>query len=173
MARRLVVLAAFLACIALASFGCSTPEPPKITPEKGRITSVSATGIALEVSLDAYNPNSFALSSRSMKGKVILDGKHHIGDVVAPVAIKLPAKKHTKLNVPMTVQYKDISAMVTLAAGRRDVPYRLEGTVELGGDKLNADVPFAIEGVITHDQLVQATLNSLPKLNIPGLPVPQ
>jgi LEA14-like dessication related protein len=170
MARRLVVLVALLAFGALACFGCSTPEAPKLTPEKGRITSVTATGMSLEVSLDAYNPNSFALSARSMKGKVILDGKHHIGDVVAPTAIKLPAKKHTKMTVPLSLQYKDISALITLAASRRDVPYRVEGTVELGGDKLNVDAPFAIEGVVTHAELVKATVSSLPNLNIPGLP---
>ena len=97
MARRLAVLAALITCFALAMLGCSTPEPPKLTPEKGRITSVSPTAIGLELTLDGYNPNSFALSARSMKAKVTLDGKHHVGDVVAPAAISLPAKKHTKM----------------------------------------------------------------------------
>jgi LEA14-like dessication related protein len=168
MPRSLLLVLALL--VSLVATACSGPEPPKLTPERGRITSVGPNGLGLEVTLDAYNPNSIGLTARSLKGKVTLDGKHHVGDVVVPTTVSLPAKKHTKITVPLSMKLGDLSALGLLAASQRDVPYKVEGTFALGGEKVNFDVPFTIEGIMTHAELVQATMNSLPKLPIP-LPV--
>jgi len=162
------VFYSLIAVLALA--GCAKPDPPKLTPERAKVTSVTATGIGFELELDAYNPNAVTLSTRKVDAKVTLDGKYDMGKVTVATPLELPAKKHTKLTVPVSTKWSDLSSVAALAASNRTVPYRVDGTVQLGGDTLNVDVPFHMDGTVTHEQLVQATLNSLPK--IPGLNLP-
>jgi LEA14-like dessication related protein len=154
--------------VAVAALGCSRPDPPTLTPEQAKVTRISPDGLDMEVRLEAYNPNSVDLSARSLKAKVTLDGKYHVGDVKSAAKVVLPAHKRTKLEVPLSVKWTDLSGLISLAASNRAVPYELDGTVEVGGDALSLDVPFKLRGMITHDELVRATMNSLPK--IPGLP---
>jgi LEA14-like dessication related protein len=172
MSMRALLGACLAACLSVLLLACEKPSPPKLTPVSGRVTSVSITGIGLEVVLDAHNPNGIAITTRSMTGKITLDGKYHVGDVTTATTVKLPANKSTRLTIPMTVQWKDIGSVVALAASNRNVPYRIDGTVAIGGESINFDVPFVIDGVVTHAELVQATANSIPKIpGIPGLPV--
>jgi LEA14-like dessication related protein len=158
------------AALALALAACSRPEPPTLTPELATVTRVTPAGIDLQVRLDAYNPNGIEISARSVKANVMLDGKYDVGTVTVPMPLSLPAKKRTRLDVPLSVKWRDLTGLAALAASNRGVPYQLDGSVSLGGDTLNVDVPFRMGGTITHEQLVQAVTNSLPKLPIPGLP---
>ena len=157
-----------LLAFAITVLGCSRPDPPTLTPEQAKVTRISPEGLEVEVRLEAYNPNSIDLSARSLKAKVTLDGKYHVGDVKAATTVKLPAHQKTTLDIPLSVKWTDLSGLISLAASNRAVPYELDGTVELGGDALSLDVPFKMGGTILHDDLVRATIKSLPK--IPGLP---
>jgi LEA14-like dessication related protein len=160
---------ALVLALALAVSGCSRPEPPTLTPEQARVTSINPAGIDLSVRLEAYNPNSVDLSARKVVARVKLDGRIDLGTVKVPTALKLPAQRRTKLDVPLSVKWSDLSLVIGLATSNRSVPYEIDGTVELGGDALSVDVPFRIGGTISHDELVRATANSLPKISIPGL----
>ncbi|MCK6588491.1 MAG: LEA type 2 family protein [Polyangiaceae bacterium] len=153
---------------ALAITGCSGPEPPTLTPVSGTITSVSPTGLGLRVKLEAYNPNSFGLTTRDVTAKVTLDGRYDVGTVTMTHALELPAQKRTPLDIPVTMAWRDLAGLAGLAASGRDIPFAVEGTVALGGEKLNINVPFRITGTVTQKQLLQATIGSLPQ--IPGLP---
>lgn len=164
---RALVLALVLA---LAVLSCSRPDPPTLTPEQARVTSITPAGIDLMVRLEAYNPNSVDLSARKVVARVKLDGRIDLGTVKVPTALKLPAQRRTKLDVPLSVKWSDLSLVMGLATSNRSVPYEVDGTVELGGDTLSVDVPFRIGGTLTHEELVRATVKSLPKIAIPGLP---
>ena len=169
--RRRTVFAV-LAAVALApTAGCSAkPEPPRLTPESAKVTSVSPGGLGLDLTLDAFNPNPVALSARSVKARVTLDGKIDLGEVTAPSGIELPAKKSTKVKVPLLVPWQNLAAILGLAASQRDVPYRLQGKLEIGGDSVRFEVPFTLDGTVTHAQLVQITVGAIPGL--PGLTAP-
>lgn len=172
MSLRALLGACLVACLSVLLLACEKPSAPTLTPVSGRVTSVSVTGIGLEVVLDAKNPNGIDITTRSMTGKVTLDGKYQVGDVSTATTMTLPAKKTTRLTLPLTVQWKDITSVIALAASNRNVPYRIDGTVAIGGESLNVDVPFAIDGVVTHAELVKVTASSIPNLpGIPGLPV--
>src|SRR5689334_18078330 len=92
--RRLLPAFAFACSLAL---GCSRPDPPTLTPEQATVTHISPDGLDVDVKLEAYNPNSIDLSARSVKAKVTLDGKYHVGDVKTAAGVKLPAHKRTQL----------------------------------------------------------------------------
>jgi LEA14-like dessication related protein len=154
--------------LALCLVACSKPKPPTITPEKGQVTSVTPFGVDLDLTLGVDNPNKVSLPVQGVTAKVMLDGKIDMGTVTSDKAIDLPAGKKTSMTVPVSVKWNDFPAIMQLAAQSKDVPYSVDGKVKLGGALLNVEVPFTMTGTITHDELVKATLKSIPK--IPGLP---
>ncbi len=152
--------------LALGLAGCVRPSPPEITPEKATITSVTESGIGLDARMLAYNPNRFDLTAREVHARLTLDHKIDVGAVTSTKELTLPAGQKTALVVPLAVAWSDLPAVVTLAASARNVPYDVDGTVTVGGDVLHADVPFHMEGTLSHAELVEATKRSLPPLPI-------
>ncbi len=169
-ASRRPALCAGLLAASIFAAACSKPEPPVLTPEQGRITSVSTDGIGMTARFDAYNPNSIDLSARTVGAHVVLDGNVDLGTVHVPSGVKLPAKKHSTLDVPLSLKWADLGSIARLAMQSRAIPYSIEGDVELGGESFSVHVPYTIKGTITHEQLAAAARSSLPK--IPGLPFP-
>ncbi|MFO0754950.1 MAG: LEA type 2 family protein [Byssovorax sp.] len=157
---------AFTAAVFAAA--CVRPDPPKLTPVSATLVSISPTSMDVSVELDAENPNSIDLSARSVSAKLTLDGRIDAGSVNVAVPIKLPARKTTRFSAPLSVKWRELTSVAMLVAQNRPVPYEVDGTVEVGGESLNVDLPFKIKGTVTHEQLVKAALGSLPK--IPGLP---
>jgi LEA14-like dessication related protein len=143
---------------------CERPKPPTLTPEKGEVTSVGPDGIHLTLYLGVENPNKFDLSARSVTGRVLLDGKYDLGNVSVTQPFRLPSGQVTRLAVPMTVALKDVPLVVGLALSNRDLSYDVDGSVNVGGEKINVDLPFRLSGELTHEQLLKATVNSLPRL---------
>jgi hypothetical protein len=151
------MLAAWLA------LACGRPKPPTITPEKGEVTSVGPEGIQLRLSLTVDNPNRIDLSARSVNGRLLLDGKYDLGTVTVSEPFRLPSGQRTPLTVPMTVGWKDLGVVLALAASNRNLPYDVDGSVNVGGDSINVNLPFHLSGIVTHEQLLKATLNSMPR----------
>jgi hypothetical protein len=154
--------------LAILLVACSRPKPPTITPQKAVVTAIGPSGIDMSVELLLHNPNSVDISARSVSASAVLDGKYAMSPVTVPRGLTLPARADAPLAVPMTLAWNDVSALVTLAGTKRSIPYEVDGTVSLGGDLVHVDVPFHLSGVVTHEQLVAATLNSLPRA-LPGL----
>lgn len=155
------------ASVVASTAACSRPKAPQLTPQEAQITSVDVNGFDMRVKIDAFNPNGFPLAVRTVSAHVIVDGTQDLGTVTALQPINLPANAHTILDVPMNVKWKGIGGLATIAASKRPVPYVLDGTASVGGESLNVDVPFKLQGVLTAEQLQQAAVKSLQ--NIPGL----
>jgi LEA14-like dessication related protein len=160
-------LFAAVALVLVACSACSKPEPPRLTPLSAKVTAISTQGIDVDVKLQAENPNDSAISAQSLTATITLDGRYVLGTVTVPNRIKLPGHQKTTIDVPVTSRWKDLAGLASLAAAGKDVPYKVDGTVELGGDIVSIAVPFSIAGTVTREQLAQAALSSLPK--IPGL----
>ena len=155
------------AAAALVLVACAKPEPPRLRPLSAKVTTISTQGIDVALKLEAENPNDSAITARSLTATITLDGRHVLGTVTVPHNITLPPHQKTVLDVPVSSRWKDLAGLGTLAMAGKDVPYRVEGTVELGGSAVSVNVPFTVEGTVTREQLNQAALSSLPK--IPGL----
>jgi LEA14-like dessication related protein len=152
-----------LATIALVA-SCSRPDPPTLVPEQVTVTSVDMQGLGVNVAMSVTNPNSVDLSVSGITSHIVLDRTHDVGTVTLPEAITLPAGKTTKLDLPVALKWSDIGVLAGIAATANAVPYSVDGTLNLGGNLLHVGVPFHLEGSIPHDQLVGATLKSLPKI---------
>jgi LEA14-like dessication related protein len=167
MSRAPWVLTLLIAFLALLAVGCETPETPTIQPEKVTVTSATKEGLGIDVALQVTNPNSIGLSVRKMKAKVILDGTTELGTVDVPSKISLPKKSTTRVVIPAKVGWGAAAAVALAAANRPTIPFTVTGTANVGGDNLNVDVPFTVNGELTRDQLMQAATSMIP--NIPGL----
>jgi LEA14-like dessication related protein len=141
---------------------CSKPSPPTLAPEKVAVTRMDLTGLALDVTLSATNPNSADLEVSGVSSHIVVDKTHDIGTVTVPHAITLPAGKTTKLDLPVALAWTDVGLLAQLAMGSGGVPYSVEGTLEMGGKLVQVGVPFRIDGTFTHAQIAGAMLNSLP-----------
>jgi LEA14-like dessication related protein len=164
---RALARAALATSLAVGLGACAKPKAPQLVPQEAKIASVDMSGFDMRVKMDAFNPNGFALSVRAITARVIVDGTQDLGTVTSSQPINLPANAHTAVDVPMSVKWKSLGGFATIAASRRPVPYVVDGTATVGGESLNVDVPFKLNGTITAEQLQQAGLKSLQ--NVPGL----
>jgi LEA14-like dessication related protein len=142
--------------------GCSKPEPPILKPEKVLVKAVTPKGLELEVTLDAHNPNSVALSARSVTARVTLADKVDLGKVTVDTKVKLPANKHSELVVPMSLEWGNTLQVGLLAASKETIPFKVEGTAEVGFESISFNVPFTTEGKLTRQELLVITSKSLP-----------
>jgi len=167
--RPLVLLAAVLGLAACTRLGgCTKPEPPTVKPVSGRITGINNTGLEVEAKLEATNPNDFDIQVKSFTATVTLDHQINLGTVTSNQAVTLPANKKKVFELPIVVKWHDVSALVPLGLSNRDVPWDADGTVKVSAESLEVNVPFKVDGVVTHQQIVTAVGRSLPRL--PALP---
>ena len=164
---RVLATASLVAAAGAGVGACSKPQPPQLTPQEAKVTAVDVSGFDMRVKMDAFNPNGFPLSVRSVTAHVVVDANQDLGTVTSTQPFTLAAHAHTIIDVPMTVKWKGIGGLAAIAAAKRPVPYVVDGTATVGGESLNVDVPFKLQGVLTSDQLQQAAVKSLQ--NIPGL----
>jgi LEA14-like dessication related protein len=158
------VAATVAATLAAGGTACSRPAPPTLVPDRVSITGMSLTTIDLDVTLSVTNPNSIDLVARNLTAHVVIGGKYDVGTVDIPVTTVLAAEKATKLDVPLTVKVTDIAPLAKLAMSSAAIPYTVDGTVGLGGDLLHVDLPYRLSDSVPRDQIVRATLGSLPML---------
>jgi len=164
--RRLVLVG--FAFLALTLWACSKPEPPTITPESATVSAVSPKGMTVRVVLDVYNPNDIALSVQKVTANITLGKTVEMGPVGVPSGVRLPAGEHVKVTVNVPASWQDAAEVAALAAGSPTIPLELKGKAEIGGKRIHIEVPFAIQGTVTRQQLVGVGLRGLPQL--PGLP---
>lgn len=158
-----------LASILVVSAACSKPEPPTLVPKEAAVSTVTANGVALVVKVDARNPNRIPLATRAVTAKVRVDGKYDLASVTMDKPIELAPNATTPIDVPMQMTWTDAQILGSLVAANRTIPFTVEGTMAIGGERLNVDVPFRIDGTLTREQLIEAGLRSL---KIPGLGPP-
>jgi LEA14-like dessication related protein len=159
---------ALLASVLLAT-ACSTPEPPRVTPRSVRVTSVAPGGVGLAVELDVYNPNSFPLLVRTVNGTLEVGNGIEIGRGRADPAGNIPARGSSLVPTQLSLGFTNLPALSQFALSAKPVPYTFRGVATVGGEKLNADVPFSIKGELTREQVLQAGMRGLGPM---GLPLP-
>lgn len=155
---------------ALLMSACSKPEPPTLVPKEARVTAVGATGVDILLQIEATNPNRVTLSAQSFTGKARLDGKWDLGSVTVTKPVVLPPNVATTIDVPMSLPWADVKTLAALASATGPVPYTIDGTVTVGGERIAVNLPYSISGTITREQVAGAALKALPV--IPGLTAP-
>ncbi len=147
---------------------CQKPQAPQLTPREVVLTELTPTGASFLIKLAAFNPNGFALSANSFRAHLVFDGgKIDAGTVQVTTPFSLPAGGTTEMSVPVTLNYSGLAALGVLAMQKPTIPYVIDGTVNIGGEKLNVDVPYSVTGTVTQAQIAAASAKGLQKM--PGL----
>ena len=154
----------FLAVFTSLVVACSRPGVPTIAAEQASVTRVDASGITLDVTLTATNPNATDLSVRELTAHLVLGGDRDVGTVTVPEAVTLAAGKPTPLSVQVSLTWSDMGTLAPLALAGADVPYSVDGKLSLGGMLQSIDVPFRLSGSIPRDQMVRAFVPVIPGL---------
>lgn len=150
---------AALLVLALSLFaGCSKPKPPTLVPRSAQVTGVFPNGVELSVQLDARNPNGFPLIVNRVTASFELQDGTPLGTATSAAAFTIPAEGDALLDSKLRVELTSLAALAPYALSAKPVPYRLRGTAKFGSDNLNVDLPFTVEGVLTADQVVAASL---------------
>lgn len=159
---KLLAFAPLAVGLGLSLAACAKPEPPKIKPLDAKVKSVSLTGVDIDLSLEATNPNGIELSARKVKAHVFVNDTIDLGEVVIPNKTTLPANKTVKLEVPLSVAWSNVASVALAAASVESMPFKIDGKAEFGIDAINFDIPFETSGTITRAQLAALASKSLP-----------
>lgn len=151
----------------LAATACSKPQPPTITPRAVKVSSVGPAGLTLAIELDVHNPNSFALSARSVEGTLEIGEGVEVGSARATPEAAIPARESAIVQSELHVNVTNLPALAPYALLERPVPYRFRGQAQVGGESLNVGVPFELRGELTRAQLLELGLRGLGALPRP------
>jgi LEA14-like dessication related protein len=162
---------ALLGFAAASALACSKPAPPTLVPVSATVIELTPQGLDLTLALNATNPNGVSLSSQGVTAHVVVDKSVDLGSVTSTQAVSLAAGQTTLIQVPISVPWTSVLTLVQLGASNRAVPYAVDGTVAMGGTLVNVEIPFHLEGSVTHQQIVSATTRSIQGMPaLPGLP---
>jgi LEA14-like dessication related protein len=141
---------------------CSKPAPPQLVPRTARVVAVSPVAVQLELTLDVTNPNSFPLVVHAVDGKLKLGSTGaELGRAHSDLASSIPANATSSITSLVSVNWSNLGALTPLLLSPAPVPYVLDGTAAIGGDKLSVNLPFTLSGELTRTQLISAGLNGL------------
>jgi Late embryogenesis abundant protein len=152
----------------LLALACSLlkPSPPVITPRSASVTRATSAGLGLRVELSARNTARVDVTIQSIDVRLTLAGRDlgmtHIGGET-----RLPSNTDVPLSLEVTAPWQDLPGILLATAFNENVPYHLDGTVRVGGEHLNVDVPFQMDSTIPRSVLTGAATGSLP--SVPGV----
>jgi LEA14-like dessication related protein len=159
-----VLLRSVLVALSMIAVSCSKPKPPSITPRSAQVSAIKPDGVQLALVLAAHNPNSFPIVASSVTGTFELQDGTALGRAQSVESFTIPAGGDQDLKALLDVRFDSMSALAPYALAAKALPYRIRGNARLGGEQLNVDVPFAIDGQLTPEQVMAAGFNGAAKL---------
>jgi hypothetical protein len=151
---------------ACASVACV--HKPEVHLDHAEISGVAlatmppSLGIVMTVVLNVYNPNSYDVAVRGVRGQAILAGQYPLPvefQAPPPDGLWMPAGQTTAVRVPITVPIQLAMALVQQGIAAPTIAYRFQGTADV-----TASHTFQLEkdnygvdesGTITRDDMLR------------------
>lgn len=102
----------------------------------------------MDLVLDVYNPNRYALRTTRMELGIDLE-ETHFGDARLDRALELPAQAHTDVQVPLSFTWEGVGAGARALITKGSVRYVLGGTVLASTPIGDRTVELASGGVVS------------------------
>ncbi len=124
-------------------------------------------GVLMTIFVDVYNPNSYDVAVRAMRGQVIMADRYPLPlDFHAPPeGMWLPANRTTSIRVPLAVPLDLAIALVQQSVAMPTIPYRVVGKADVTGTRTfqieKDDYAVDERGAITRDQMAAVIPNSM------------
>lgn len=148
----------------MLSASCSKPKPPELKARSAHVSAIKPESIELSLVLDAHNPNSFPIVASQVSAVFELQDGTQLGQGQSSDAFTIPSRGDAAITAKLDVRWNSLSALAPYALAARPLPYRLRGSARLGGEHLNVDVPFSIDGQLPPEQVIQAGLRGASSL---------
>jgi LEA14-like dessication related protein len=149
---------------------CSKPKPVQLVPRSAQVAAIKPDGVQLALVLAAHNPNGFPIIANAVSGSFELRDGTVLGQGASAASFTIPSEGDQDLPVTLDVRFSSLSALAPYALAAKPVPYRIRGSARIGGENLNLDVPFTIDGQLTPEQVVAAGLRGAGNLLAPRAP---
>ena len=156
-------------CSVLVS-ACSKPKPPTLTPRSAQVSAIKPQSVELSLVLAAHNPNSCPVVVSTVSGSFELQDGTPLGSAQSAASFTIPSQGDRDLAATLDVRFSSLAALTPYALAAKAVPYRLRGSARIGGDNLNVEVPFTIDGQLTPEQVMAAGLRGVGNLLAPRSP---
>ena len=124
-------------------------------------------GIVMTVVVDVYNPNSYDVAIRAMRGQVVMGNNYSLPvDFRAPGnGVWLAAERTTSVRVPISIPLDLGLALLRDSAAAPFIPYRLTGRADVTASstfRIESD-DYAVDeqGTISRQQIAEIIPNSL------------
>jgi LEA14-like dessication related protein len=144
-----------LAALAVA---CARPQPPTITPRSAEVSSANSQGLGLRVHCVLRNGNSFPLTVQRVSVRLTLAARD-LGVTQISSSLRLPTNTDVPMDIEVRAPWGDLPAIIAVSMFNENIPYRLNGTAQVGGERLNVSVPFALESTLPRSVLTNAATN--------------
>jgi hypothetical protein len=164
-----------LAATALAAL-CTLPacvHKPTMHLDHAEISGVQlatmppSLGIVMVVVLDVFNPNSYDVAVRAVRGQTVFAGQYPLPVMyqAPPDGVWMPAGQTTQVRVPVTVPVQLAFALMQQGMSMPTIPYHFSGTADVTATRtfeLEKD-NYAVdeEGSITREQMMAVLPNSI------------
>ena len=140
--RRFTIAAALTSIVIVGACGGGgggtrtyAPPVPFYSPTVGlrdvKMGSVGILGGSMDIELNVYNPNDYALVAPRVSYRVMVESMT-IGTGVFDSDITVSSMDSARVRVPVPFTYKGVSAAGRLAAGTGTVNYRVLGQIVVG-----------------------------------------
>lgn len=122
-------------------------EVPSFTIRGVTLRPVSFTGMSLLLDIDVRNPNFFDLKFKSFEYTVYLKNEP-IGNGSLENELLIPSSSTTRIKVPLTASFKDLSGSLKTILTEEDLPYKIAGKVTVNTVFGSRRFDFSNEGHI-------------------------
>ena len=169
---RRCLLSALALALALVASGCASKPTMKVHHAEVQGVQLGfppSVAVQMTAVLDVYNPNSYDVAIRAVRGSVTFHERYTLPVNFQPggEGVWLPAKQTTQVRVPTAVPV-DLALRITREALTGAVPYRFVGKADVTATrsfKLESDDYSVDERGSIHRQVIDNSIAAL------GLPV--
>ncbi|MBI5512431.1 MAG: LEA type 2 family protein [Deltaproteobacteria bacterium] len=147
------------------------PTLPRLTVRGVDIVEATSAGLHLRTHMVVRNTNAVGLTARSIKLRVTVAARD-LGETELPNATRLPSEVDVPIDADVTAAWGDLPGILVVTALNQQVPYRLDGTVKVGGEDINLQVPFHVESSFPRQVLLDAAGAAVQRVPMPTLQWP-
>lgn len=137
-------LLALILATACAGIGDLFREP-EIRLDRVVLKGLSGTGGDLDLIVQVENPNGFTLHGTRLELGVDVEGSH-LGDISYDDDFSVSENGITTVTLPLKFGWAGVGSAVRTALGYGELPYKMQGQVELRTPWGRKEVPFTHEG---------------------------
>jgi len=137
--------------VALLSLLCSCldriVEKPTFILKDASLTLHDMAVLKALLTVEVQNPNRFSLQFQSLEYRFFLDGRESAkGKYAEP--FEVPPSSTEEVAIPLTIGFNDLGSHLKKVIKGKDIPYRIEGTLQLKALWGSLAIPFNKKGTL-------------------------